>query len=210
MRTLAVAAITSLIALAIASVASAAPTVSLVWTDCAGPGCGAGIGTSNLVSDVGDVVTLELQVTGDANGLSFAGASLDVSAAGMVTGGTLRAGIDSINDGLGTVFTSVTGMATYGGGGLELVSGVTCPGASALNLLDTLCGLSPFLTASQTGSDLGGGLIGTYAAGPGGPTLAGASIGLAQVTFNVVPEPATGGLLALGLGALAFMGRRRA
>jgi len=26
----------------------------------------------------------------------------------------------------------------------------------------------------------------------------------------VVPEPATGGLLALGLGALAFIGRRRA
>jgi hypothetical protein len=78
------------------------------------------------------------------------------------------------------------------------------------NLADTLCGTGPFLTSSLTGSDLGGGLIGTFGTSPGGPTLPGASIGLARATFNVVPEPATGGLLALGLGALAFIGRRRA
>ena len=212
MRTLAVAAITGLIALAMASVASAAPTVSMVWTATTGSGT---VGGSSIDAVAGDILTLDILVNGDANGVSFAGVSYDISAAGTVLGGTLRAGIDSINDGLGAVFTGVTNTATNTGGALLFVAGsaATCPFPATGNLLGAgFCGDTFFtgIPASQMGADLGGGLIGTFAAGPGGPTSPGYTFTIAQAQFEVVPEPATGGLLALGLGALAFIGRRRA
>jgi hypothetical protein len=216
MRTLAVAAITSLIALAVASVASAAPTVSLVWTGTTGSGT---TGGSSIAAAQGDILTLDLLVSADSAGISWSGISFDVSTVGTVVGGTIRAGVDALKDFGGVVYdvgggNPVTNTATYTGPGLAIVagSGVTCPYPATGNSAPTLgvgnCALG-FLKEQFTGTDLGSGLMGTFSAGPGGFGLA-YTYTLARAQFDVVPEPATGGLLALGLGALVFIGRRRA
>ena len=204
MRTLAVAAITGLLALAMASVASAAPTVSMVWTATTGAGV---TGGSTIDAVAGDTLSLDILVTGDANGVSFAGLSYDVSAVGT-TDVFYRPTFDSINDGLGNVFIGIGASATNTGGSLLFVSGETCPAGTG-NLMAGICGTAGFLTAGGVGVDLGSGIIGTFRTSVGGPITSG-EFTLARAVFEVVPEPATGGLLALGLGALAFIGRRRA
>jgi hypothetical protein len=168
---------------------------------------------------VGDTLTLDIIVTGDATGVTAAALSYDTSAAGVASAYT-RPGIDSINDGSFVVWdysgpnTLAPASATYTGAGLTYIagSGVICPGGAAGNLAAGICGLSPFLLAAPatlTG-DLGGGITGSFGTSPGGPTAGGALFTLGRASFEVVPEPATGGLLALGLGTLAFIGRRRA
>lgn len=199
MRTLAVAAITSLIALALATSASAAPTVSLVWDGTAG--------SSAISATAGDTVNLLINVS-DPNQVSIASVSLDINASGQVDT-FYRSGIDSVNDGGGAVFYP-SASATYGAGlSLQFLGAETCPaGGDSINLIATLCGTSPFLTVLSTASDLGGGIIGSSAALGASPPFP-TTLTLARVSFLVVPEPATGGLLALGLGALALIGRRR-
>ena len=211
MRTLAVAAITGLIALAMAGMASAAPSVSMVWSATTGGGT---TGGSSIDAVAGDTLTLQILVTPDANNVTYAGLSYDISAAGVASVVT-QAGIGSINDDLANVFSTQNGNlvvtnATYTGGTLLFVGGgVTCP-AGLGNLAPGLCGMSPFLTAAAAGTDIGGGIIGSFRTNPIGAPGVGATFTLAEAQFEVVPEPATGGLLALGLGALAFIGRRRA
>jgi PEP-CTERM motif len=212
MRTLAVVAMTGLLALVVAGAASAAPSVSFVWSGTTGAGT---TGSSSITAVAGDTLTLDLLITPDGQGVSFAGLSYDISAAGTVTN-FYRSGLDSINDGTGFVYdansgNAVYGSATYTGGTLTFVpgSGVTCPGPPATgNLAAGFCG-NTFMGALATGTDQGGGIIGSFATATAGAPAT-VPFTLAQASFVVVPEPATGGLLALGLGALAFMGRRRA
>jgi hypothetical protein len=212
MRTLAVAAITGLVALAVAGVASAAPSVSLVWTGTTGSGT---TGGSSIDAAPGDTLTLDMLVITDAAGTTGVALSYDVSASGVVSAYT-RPGIDSINTSVVWDFQGSAGntiapaSATYTGAGLTFISGVTCPAATG-NLAAGFCGdlVVGLLTASQTGTDVGGGIIGSFGTLPGSMTGP-HTFTIAQATFEVVPEPATGGLLALGLGALAFIGRRRA
>ena len=215
MRTLAVAAITGLIALAMASVASAAPTVSLVWTGTTGAGA---VGGSSIAAAVGDTLTLDILVTGDATGVTAAALSYDTSLAGVASAYT-RPTFDSINDGNFDSWdfqgsggnTLAPASATYTGGALTYIdgSGVICPAGTG-NLMAGICGMASFLLPNPGTlvGDLGGGITGSFGTNPGGPTPG--TWTLAQAQFEVVPEPATGGLLALGLGALAFIGRRRA
>jgi hypothetical protein len=212
MRTLAVAAITGLIALAMAGAATAAPSVSLVWTGTTGGGT---TGGSSITAVAGDTLTLDMQVTSDSLGLSAVALSMDISTGGVVSAYT-RPGIDSINDGAFTVWDyQPTGnlapaSATYTGPGLTYLSGITCPLATG-NVFTGQCGTFGvgLLGAAQFPSDLGGGIIGSFGTNPGAQTGP-HTMTIAQAVFVVVPEPATGGLLALGLGALAFIGRRRA
>jgi hypothetical protein len=162
MRTLAVAAITSLIALALATTASAAPTVSMVWE---GYSVGGSVSTNYV------------------------------------------AGLEAINDGTGASFFP-SASASYGSGSLAFLSGTACPtgGDSIGNLIPGRCG-DDIQSSIGSVADLGG-IVSTFAhSGVGGAISGAYTIGSA--TFVVVPEPATGGLLALGLGALALIGRRR-
>jgi hypothetical protein len=165
------------IALAVASVASAAPTVTLVWTDTTGTGTAGG---SCIASAPGDKLTLDILITSDAAGVSFSALSYEVSTPGTVTGGTVWAGVDSINDFSGFPYylppggggNPVTNTATYGGSGLAYVtgSGITCPYPAAGNAFVAgkgFCALGT-LAPTHTGEDMGNGIIGTFAAGPGG------------------------------------------
>jgi hypothetical protein len=198
MRTLAVAAITSLIALALATTASAAPTVSMVWE-------GSG-GSDTIAANVGDTITVLINVTPDANGVSAGGISIDYSVGGSVSTNYV-AGLEAINDGTGASFFP-SASASYGSGSLAFLSGTACPtgGDSIGNLIPGRCG-DDIQSSIGSVADLGG-IVSTFAhSGVGGAISGAYTIGSA--TFVVVPEPATGGLLALGLGALALIGRRR-
>jgi hypothetical protein len=212
MRTLAVAAITSLIALIVASVASAAPSVSLVWTGTSGSGTP---GSSSIASVVGDTLTLDILITADSDGVNASGVSYDLNTAGTVTGGVIWSGADGIVtlNGLTTYnpVDNITNTATYGGAGtLQYVggTGVSCPFPATGNA-KTGCALG-YLVTGATGSDQGNGIVGTFTAGGAGGFATVYTYTQARASFQVVPEPATGGLLALGLGALVFIGRRRA
>ena len=217
MRTLAVAAITGLIALAMAGVASAAPSVSMIWTATTGSGT---VGGSSIDAAVGDTLTLDMRIVLDPIGAQVISMSYDIGTAGVAAAYT-RLGIDSVNDlnflvwdfqaSSGNLLTQTP--ATYTGGSLEYLAGtgITCPGPPAVgNVFAGQCGqfATGLLGAAAAGVDLGGGIIGSFRTNVGATTEP--VITLAQAQFEVVPEPATGGLLALGLGALAFIGRRRA
>jgi len=197
MRTLAVAAITSLIALALATTATAAPTVSLNW--------GAFDGATDIASSAGDTITVYITVTPDGTGVSAAGLQLETGVAGTVSV-FYDPVFDGINDGGGSTFTPAA-SATYGGAGLTLIGGVACTNAAGTtgNFAEGFCGNN---FQGKLGSVAANGtLVGTFAhAGTGINTLP-YTIGVAS--FVVVPEPATAGLLALGLGALALISRRR-
>lgn len=202
MRTLAVAALASLTALIVASSAGAAPaTVSLFWEGTSG--------NSDIASSVGDTITLYIQVNSSApEYVQGAGFRIDTSTAGSVS--TFYDVGDGISSGGATIFPAAS--ATYSGPGLSYISSLGCPVAATSpeatgNFMAGRCG-DDFQLEVGLNTDLGGGIIGDWKhIGTGDITM---PYTLAAVTFEVVPEPATGGLLALGLGALAFIGRRRA
>jgi hypothetical protein len=189
------------IALTAASVARAEPTVSMVWTDCVGFGCGAGVGTSNIVVGPGDTVTLDMLVAGDSNGVSFAGLSYDMFHASGVVSAYARLDIDSINDGLDQMWdfegnyghTLAPASATYTGGSscaLVYVGGsVVCPGPPAVGNASTgqcgqlATGILPAIPNFPPG-DLGNGIIGSFSAGPG--LTFEPQFTLAQAQFEIV------------------------
>jgi hypothetical protein len=156
----------------------------------------------------------------DSAGVIGAFLSYDISAAGAVSAYTRY--VDSINDGLFQAWdfsggntgtnTLAPASATYTGGGLMYIagSGVICPEGTG-NIMAGICGMDPFLVPHPytVPSDVGGGIVGSFGTAPGGPVVNTFTLGRAQ--FQVpIPEPATGGLVALGLGGLGFIRRRRA
>jgi hypothetical protein len=68
--------LSALISMALAHAALAAPSTALVWTNCVGATCGAGVGTSSIVAGAGDTLTLDIVLTPDANGISAAALTL--------------------------------------------------------------------------------------------------------------------------------------
>ena len=190
------------IALTVASAANAEPTVSMVWTDCVGFGCGAGVGTSSIVAGVGDTLTLDMLVTGDSNGVSFAGLSYDILRASGVVSAYARLDIDSINDGLDQMwdfegnygYTLAPASATYTRGSYCVLlyvagSGVVCPGPPAVGNASTgQCGQSATGILAEIPNfppgDLGNGVIGSFSAGPG--LTFEPQFTLAQAQFEIV------------------------
>jgi len=174
----------------------------MVWTGCVGFGCGAGVGTSNIVAGIGDTLTLDMLVAGDSNGVSFAGLSYDIFHASGVVSAYARLDIDSINDGLDQMWdfegnyghTLAPASATYTGGsncGLVYLTGngVVCPGPPAVGNASTgQCGQSatgilPAIPSFPLG-DLGNGIIGSFSAGPG--LTFEPQFTLAQAQFEIV------------------------
>jgi hypothetical protein len=158
-------------ALAVASAASAAPTVTLVWTGTTGTGTAGG---SSIASVTGETLTLDILITSDSNGVSASGLSYDITTAGTVTGGVIWAGADGIVTFNGfTTYNPVDNIkntATYGGPNFGAVyvtgSGVTCPfPATGNSHIGCAQGTLPVIF---TGVDQGNGTIGSFAAGPGG------------------------------------------
>jgi hypothetical protein len=199
-----------------ASAANAVPSVSLVWTGSSGTGA---TGGSSIDALAGDALTLTIFVsnTVPASGLSFAGVSLawgggltGVSATECPTatstpmGGNILAGTCTP-----TGFAPPTFLAPFApgvvigvGGAGSFDAGVAPPSFTTGTL--ELGAISFTTTGSDTVSIVYSPGLDSVNDGTGSVFFPGAS-----ASVNVVPEPATAGLLALGLGALGVIGRRR-
>jgi hypothetical protein len=81
MRTLAALVATTFVALMAASVASASPTISLVWTGTTGTGT---TGSSVIDASPGDVLALDIRINVDATGISGAGVTLSYNSAQLL------------------------------------------------------------------------------------------------------------------------------
>ena len=212
MRTLAVATITGFVALLVAGSAGAGPTVDLVWTGTTGAGT---IGGGTIDALPGDVLTMDIVVNDEGGGLTLAALSLSW-AAGSLTAQNVLQCPSPPNLVPGTCFDPAFGSYSN-------LSGVPVPdnGAGFVGIFDP-----SRVTPSATGFSLTIGRVDFVVNGAGMLTVAlDYSSGVEGITdnlfarttpaasggmVNVIPEPATAGLLALGLGALAIIGRRRA
>jgi hypothetical protein len=193
----------------------------MVWTATSGSGV---TGGSHIEAVAGDTLTRDILVTPSLT-TTAAGLSYDyLSTAGSVLMAN-RAGIDAINDSSPIVSWTLTdpvntlapASATHSGGTLVYAGGaVTCPFLATGNTMTVAGYCGAYYTGTLTPNagfppvDQGGGILGSFItnnSAPGGPT---ALFTLGRANFEVVPEPATGALLALGLGALVFIGRHRA
>lgn len=198
--------VTGLIALLVAGAASAAPTATLIWTATTGSGI---TGSSTIDAALGDTLTLDIQVMPDENVLA-AGVSLDYQSGGSTIQLFYRPEFDGIVEEVSEnifdiTFPSASAGTTVGGYAYVPNSAVTCPGPPALgNLATGFCG-NGSQGSQGIADDLGGGIVGSFFAT--GTTTITAPYTLGQAQFVVIPEPATCGLLALGLGALALSQR---
>jgi hypothetical protein len=191
----------SVVALAVASSASAAPSVSVFWEGTTG--------SSTIASSLGDTITMIVQLNPGAEGIAAAQLRLDYSSVAGTVSVFYDPTFDGITGGDAVKYTPAA-SGTYGGPALEYVSDSGCPsgvGEATGNFAAGFCG-NNFQAVG------GGGDNGTYTGpwsnlGSPGNTITN-SYTLARVEYKVVPEPATVGLLALGLGAPAFIGRRQA
>lgn len=221
MRTLAAVTIAGLVALSVASSAGAAPTVDLLWTGTTGAGV---TGSNSIDAATGDTLTLTINVVVAPADGGLTGMFLTPSWDGtQLTGQNAVECPSPPNIGPGTCGGFISGeFLTYS----PLAAGVT---------IDNVAGTAyQFDAANIAGSGVNATANGFTITLGTIQYVVGASSGTHEIAllytpgdevitdnafnsffpnasaFVVVPEPATGGLLALGLGALAFVGRRRA
>jgi hypothetical protein len=227
MRTLAALVATTFVALMVASVASAAPTISLVWTGTTGTGV---TGSSSIDANVGDVLALDIRINVDNTGLSGAFVTLSHNGAELLAllgygagpGGTTTEICPNPPNPAGPESCSVgTPARTY--------SSIT----SSYYLTDTYNGLPNHLgqfNAVKVGAPFAtngvmtlGRAIFQVAGGALSTVNVANVLGLDSVNdsagnvFNptasatvIIPEPTTAALLGLGVFGLAIAGRRRA
>lgn len=231
MRTLAALVATSFVALMVASVASAAPTISLVWTGTTGTGI---TGSSTIDANVGDVLALDIRINVDNTGLSGAFVTL------AYNGGELLAllGYGGGGQGPGGTGTEICpNPPNPAGPDICAVGSPTARTYSAITtsyyLTDTYNGLPNHLgqfNAVKTGAPFAtngvmtlGRAIFEVAGGASSTVNVANVLGLDSVNdsagnvFNptasatvIIPEPTTAALLGLGVFGLAVAGRRRA
>ena len=215
MRTLVVAVSTAFLLMATA--ASAVPSVSLTWTGSSGTG---GTGGSSIDGSTGDVLTLTIFVsnTTPASGISCAGLSLSWGA--NLTGGSAAECPHAASSPIGG--NGIAGLCTPTG----FVPPFLSPFSPGFTSFLPGSSISSFdagaLPPGSTGTVELGAISFTVGASndivsvwyvPGLDSVNDGSGGVffpgASASVNNVPEPATAGLLALGLGALGVIGRRR-
>lgn len=210
--------------------AASASTVSFIWTGTSGAGVGVGTSTLTGVS-VGDTATLDIVVLVDG---TWAGAAVPgieaigvratydptvIFGTGLVTCppsgnnffGPASCGGFGTNIGGAAGFLGVLpGSSLNGPGGLGAQSGLTVAAGVGGGQANGSTFVLGTVTFTAVGSGLTGG--GFFVPGVDGEIAIGGTFGfpvLGSMQISVIPEPGTFAMLALGLGALAFAGRRR-
>lgn len=210
MRRLTIGMMATLVAMAVAGAASAAPTVSLTWTSTTGTGV---TGGSSIDAQPGDTLRLLLSVNADANNVNLASISLSWNGANLSGFNAVECpapengipGVCSGNGGFVPPFYSplAPGVVVGAGSASSFDAGGLPPGITTTMFL----GAIEFTVGATAGNET----ISTFYV----PGLDSVNDDLGQVWFPsasasvVVPEPGTAALLGLGLGALGFLGRRR-
>lgn len=197
--------------------AGSAGASSIVATWVSTSGAGVGVGTSTLTGvGMGDTAVLQINYVAGAEGVNAIGVAMQYDNSVLNDGapqarcpvggsavGNIAAGICGTNF-AGLLSTNSESQNTGGYNG-----GIQIDGAPPAGQVNTT-----FTFAQITFTAIGAGTTGSLVYRPGldgvaasdgsfeTPPLVGASI-------TVVPEPGTIALVGLGLGALAFAGRRR-
>ena len=211
MRRLTIGMMATLVALAVAGAASAAPSISLTWESTTGTGT---TGGSSIDAAPGDVLRLSLKAVADANGLTFTSQSLSWDAADLL--GQSAAECSALDN-------AFPGFCSDGGGPAPPFHSPFTPGvavgAGSASSFDA-GGLAVFAVSINVGTieftvqpGAGVEIINIdYSLAPGIDSTNDGGGGVFFPTASasiVVPEPGTAALLGLGLGALGFLGRRR-
>jgi hypothetical protein len=226
MRTLAALVATTFVALMVASTASAAPTISLVWSGTSGTGT---TGSDTIEALAGDLLALDIRINIDATGLSGAfvslaydsGQLLGVLGYGVCPGGTSSevcpnppnaAGPDTCSG-----FSAPSRTYTpIGGGSAGLIATNSGP-LSNYGQFDAAKGSPPFstngvMTLGRAIFEVVGGGTVSVANVPGLDSVndSAGNVFFPTASATVIPEPGTAALLGLGIFGLAVAGRRRA
>jgi len=212
MRTLAAVTMAGLVAIMVAGAATAAPSVDLIWTGTTGAGV---TGSNSIDAAAGDTLTLEVRVNADAEGLTGWFLTLGWDAADLTgqnavecpSPPNLAPGLCS-NSSFNTWSPLTPGVVIDNGArtayqfdGANTNPSVTTGFTVVAGTIQYVLGASATSEAISLIYSPGDEVVSNNAFTAYFPPAS---------AFVVVPEPATGGLLALGLGALAFVGRRRA
>ncbi len=194
-------------------VAGTASANSIVGTWISTSGAGVGVGTDNLTGvAIGDTAVLRIRVNASAAGVNAVGVTFSYSV-GVLGGAAearcpadpgfnLAAGLCGTN--FGGLLTTNSNAVNAGGliGGIQ-TDGVPPGGQN-----------TAFTFAHMTFTAVGVGTTGALFYRPGIDGIVDTSSNfvlapLGPASITVVPEPGTIALVAIGLGALAFVGRRR-
>lgn len=207
--------------------AASASTISMVWISASG---GAGVGSSTLTGvNIGDTAVLEIRVTvgSPTTGISGIGVRAQYSPAVVTSLGQTTCP-PSGNNFFGPGSCGAFGFNIGGGAGFlpvlttSLNSGLLGPPLGAHTGALVATGTpgagqgngATWVLSRITFSATGAGTTGNFFFAPGldGQVPIGGGFSFPAATgfsISVIPEPGTFAMLALGLGALAFAGRRR-
>jgi hypothetical protein len=184
------------------SSAQGTTTVDLVWTSSSSGA--SGLGTSSAQTSVGDTLTLSVYIRVDSAGLaayattfSWTPGTLFHTDTNVLDGGNgyQVTGNGPVSNAAGTATGQLAGSFIFGS-----VGGPSTIHQGDMTFIATGANMTAVINAVATGFD--GIANGAQQMYTGSTVFNSASV-------NIVPEPGTAALLALGLGALTVAGRRR-